>query len=179
MKSKAAGNLAAFTFYHRTQISEMLYLLWSLINLGMFIWFVLIAFSVLKLVRQNLGMVSTIVFIVGVLSFTRSAVVNDDRQNKNLNTNETVNFENLEKSVSYNLDLMYVYKKDTVYTGALPGKVLESGIISGHSWEPALTRIHLKNQVIDYYVAGTHQWKLLGLVLYNENKTYKGRINIK
>jgi hypothetical protein len=157
----------------------MTYLLWSLLNLGMLVWFLLIVFSVLKLVMKNLGMLSAVVFIVGVLSFLRSTVINNQSQGNQLKENEIVGTESLEKSLFYNIDLMYVYHKDSVYNAPLSGKVLKSGTVIGHEWAPGLTEVNLSNGVITYDVVGDHQWKLLGLVLYNQPQRFKGTITIK
>lgn len=157
----------------------MNYLLWSLLNLGMLVWFLLIVFSVLKLVLKNLGMLSAVVFIVGILSFMRSAVVDNQSQANQLRAHEIAGTENLEESLFYNLDLLYVYRKDSIYSGQLSAKVLKSGTVIGHEWAPGLTYAYLNNGVIHYDVAGDHQWKLLGLVLYNQPKRFKGAIKIK
>ncbi|WP_254562978.1 hypothetical protein [Dyadobacter diqingensis] len=157
----------------------MIYLFWSLLNLGMLVWFLLIVFSVLKLILKNLGMLSTVIFIVGILSFMRSAVINNQSQGSQLKMNEVVGTENLEKSLSYNLNLMYVYNRDSLTNAQLSGKVLKSGTVIGHEWAPGRTDTYLTNGVIHYDVSGDHQWKLLGLVLYNQPKRFQGTIKIK
>lgn len=157
----------------------MINLLWSLLNLGILVWFLLIVFSVLKWVMKNLGMLSTVVFIVGILSFIRSTVVNNQSQGNQLKENEIVGTKSLEKSLFYNLDLLYVYKKDSVYNAPLAGKVLKSGTVIGHEWAPGLTEVNLSNGVMNFDVVGDHQWKLLGLTLYSQPQRFKGTINIK
>ena len=117
----------------------MIYLLWSLFNIGMLVWFLLIAFGALKLFLKEMGMVSTIIFVIGVFSFIKGSVVNNQEQGYQLQKNESVGKQNLENAISLHLDLSYVYRKDSTYTGQLSSKILVTGLISGHGWNPELT----------------------------------------
>lgn len=157
----------------------MIYLLWSLFNIGMLVWFLLIAFGALKLFLKEMGMVSTIIFVIGIFSFIKGSVVNNQEQGYQLQKNEVIGKHNLENAISFHLDLSYIYKKDSTYTGQLSSKILVTGLISGHGWNPELTYTEIKNANINYNVTGEHQWKLLGLVLYNQKQQFKGTIKLK
>lgn len=157
----------------------MIYLLWSLFNIGMLVWFLLIAFGALKLFLKEIGMVSTIIFVIGIFSFIKGSVVNNQEQGYQLQKNEVIGKHNLENALSFHLDLSYVYKKDTTYTGQLSSKILVTGLISGHGWNPGLTSTEMKKNIVNYHITGFHQWKLLGLVLYNQEQEFKGIIKVK
>ncbi len=64
----------------------MIYLLWSLFNIGMLVWFLLIAFGALKLFLKEMGMVSTIIFVIGVFSFIKGSVVSNQEKGYQLQT---------------------------------------------------------------------------------------------
>lgn len=157
----------------------MIYLLWSLLNTGMSVWFLLIAFGALKMFLKEMGIVSTIIFVIGVFSFIKGSVVNNQDQGYQLQKNEIIGTKNLENAISYHLDLSYVYNKDTTFTGSLSTKILETGFITGHGWSPGLTYTEMKNGIVNYRVTGKHQWKLLGLVLYNQDQEFKGTLKVK
>lgn len=157
----------------------MIYLLWSLFNLGMLVWFLLIAFGALKWFLKEMGMTSTIIFVIGVFSFVKGSVVNNQGKEYQLEKIEAVGVKNLENAVSYHLDLSYIYTKDSAYTGQLSAKILETGLISGHGWNSGLTYTRMQNGILNYHVTGYHQWKLLGLVLYNQDQEFKGSIKVK
>jgi hypothetical protein len=57
----------------------MLYLLWALINLGLFVFFIVICFSATKYVKERINLFGAVVFVLGLLSFTnRSNSDNED-----------------------------------------------------------------------------------------------------
>ncbi|GLU53308.1 hypothetical protein [Dyadobacter frigoris] len=157
----------------------MIYLLWSLFNIGMLVWFLLIAFGALKLFLKEMGMVSTIIFVIGIFSFIKGSVVSNQDKGYQMKQNEAVGMKNLESAISYHLDLSYIYTKDSTYNGKLSSKILVTGLISGHGWNPGLTYTEMKNGIINYNVTGDHQWKLLGLVLYNQEQEFKGTVKVK
>ena len=64
----------------------MIYLLWALINLALIIYFLSICIKAIKLVRQELGLFATVIFVIGLLSFCGH---NND---KNSNSNQTKNW---------------------------------------------------------------------------------------
>ncbi|MEO6684413.1 MAG: hypothetical protein ABIN24_00550, partial [Dyadobacter sp.] len=127
---------------------------------------------------KEMGMVSTIIFVIGIFSFIKGSVVSNQDKGYQMKQNEAVGMQNLENAVSYHLDLSYIYTKDSTYTGQLSSKILVNGLISGHGWNPGLTSAVMENGIVDYHVTGFHQWKLLGLVLYNQDQEFKGTIKV-
>lgn len=58
----------------------MLYLLWGLLNVGLFLCFIVICFRATKLIRQNFGLLAAVVFVFGLLSFIGSSNNNNNKE---------------------------------------------------------------------------------------------------
>jgi len=152
----------------------MVYLLWSLVNLAALCWFLYISFSVLKLIKEHLGVPSLIIFILGSLSFSQGTLTND-KQPTSYNDQMTLGVQIIDEQLWYNTSLFYAYPKDSV-TGEARGDVSQSGLVIGHSWKPASSRLWFENGKLNYSVSGTHEWKFLGLKLYSEPQRFTGKI---
>jgi len=155
----------------------MIYFLWSLLNLGAAVWFLLIAFRVLKFVRENMGMLSTIIFVVGVFSFIKGTITNTNK--KDDGAGQVIGMETLEHALFFNLDLSYASLKDDVKNNKLIGDVRMNGLVIGHHWNSAITSVDETGGNLKYEVTGYHQWQLLGIVLYDQPQEFKGTIKIK
>ncbi len=57
----------------------MLELLWGILNIAILIYFIIICFKVIKIVRENLGGIATLVFVIGLMSFISKP---NDQNNK-------------------------------------------------------------------------------------------------
>lgn len=64
----------------------MSYLLWSILNIGLFLFFIIICFKATKLIREKLGLIATIVFVFGLLSFVGNS--NNHNDNKEPDSNQ-------------------------------------------------------------------------------------------
>jgi len=153
----------------------MIYFLWSLINLAAMIWFLFICFGVLKLVKENMGIASVVIFVLGCLSFLSAGVKNTRQElpfGKEI-ANERVETINIKKKLLYNLDLMYVDRQDS--TGKqIPATTVKHGFVVGHEWKPLGTTVYSKNGILHYTAIGLHEWKFLGLTLYSDGDELKG-----
>ena len=47
----------------------MLELIWGILNIALLLYFFVICFKVIKLIRENLGLLATLIFAIGILSF--------------------------------------------------------------------------------------------------------------
>ena len=65
----------------------MIYLLWGLLNIGLLIYFLIISFKVIKLIREKLGLFETVFFVIILLSLIGSA--NKDSYNRKTNSRGT------------------------------------------------------------------------------------------
>lgn len=178
---QAAGNLAACIFLSPHNPSIMIYFLWSLLNLGALIWFLFISFSVLKTVRENMGILSAVIFIVCCLSFIKFSVSNKQSElAKNPEAkDQVIVMQNLKNELFFNLDLLYADGNDTVKTDGSYATTIKSGFVIGHEWFPTRTKVLLKDGSRQFEADGIHEWRFLGLTLHSAPETYKGTIDIK
>ena len=159
----------------------MIYLLWSLLNLAALVWFLFIAFSVLKPVRDSLGTVSAIIFVVCCLSFIKSSVTNKQEKialDPAIKDQVTAS-EKIHQDLFYNIDLIYVYSKDSIAQNEIRGTTVKSGVVIGHEWKPLLTKMTYSNGMLQYISSGNHEWTFLGLTLHSAPEEFKGTIKAK
>jgi hypothetical protein len=169
----------------------MIYLLWSLLNIGLSLFFIAICFKATKLVREKIGLFASIVFISGLLSFV--GISNND--NKELSSNyiktwkfvsedslknnesHLLNIE-LDKTLIAKYDLGIKYGKDRQGQINIPISAYSStnGFISGINWKPISIIVNTTddNNKFEYSVDGVMEWKLLGATIYSQLKEYKG-----
>jgi hypothetical protein len=171
----------------------MIYLLWSLLNIGLFIFFIATCFKATKLVREKLGLFASIIFVFGLLSFVGNS--NNDNDNKEPNSNHIKTWKfvsedslksnesylldiDLEKTLIAKYDLGIKYGKDRQGQINVPISAYSStnGFISGTNWKPISIIVNTTNDnnKFEYSVDGVVEWKLLGATIYSELKEYKG-----
>jgi len=171
----------------------MIYLLWGLINVGLFIFFIVVCFKATKLIRENVGLFASIIFVFGLLSFIGQS--NNDSDNKELNSNQIKSWKfnsedslnnaesffldiDLEKNLvsEFNLGIKYVRIKESLENMPISANSSMTGFVSGTSWKPKsiIVKRTNTNDRFNYFVAGVVEWKLLGMTVYLQSKDYKG-----
>ena len=80
----------------------------------------------------------------------------------------------LEEGIAHDIELTYSYPKDTLDRGK--GLIYQTGMVSGHHWNTVFVTFYKSEGNVHYEVDGDHEWKLLGLTLYNERKQFTGVI---
>jgi hypothetical protein len=174
----------------------MLYLLWALLNVGLFIFFLVICFNATKLIKEKFGILTSIVFVFGLLSFIGQS--NTDKDNKEPNTNQIKTWKfnsadsldkgpnifmdyvdiDLEKTLisKYSLGISYNHNKQLQNNIPLSANTSISGFISGTSWKPISIIVNRTddNLKFKYEVSGTIKWNLLGVTIYSQPKNWKG-----
>jgi hypothetical protein len=171
----------------------MTYLLWGLLNIGLFIFFIVICFRATKLIREKVGLFASIIFVFGLLSFVGHS--NNDNDNKEPNSNQIktwkfISEDSLKSNDSYLLDidlektlvskygLGIKYGKDKQGQINIPISAYSSttGFISGTNWKPVSIIVNRTNDnnKFEYFVDGVVEWKLLGATIYSQLKEYKG-----
>lgn len=169
----------------------MIYLLWGLLNFGLFLFFIVICFKATKFIREKLGLLASIFFAVGLLSFIGQSN-NDDNTEPNSNQIKTWKF-NLDSTKSNESESLNIDLEKTLvskyYMGIKYGKSLEGdlnipisayssidGFVSGTNWKPLdiIVNRTIDNKKFEYIVSGVVEWKLLWTTLYSQSKTYKG-----
>lgn len=171
----------------------MLYLLWGLINIGLFLFFIVICFRATKLTREKLGLFASIVFVFGLLSFIGHSNNDNDLKEPNSNQIKTWKFDSedslnrnatffididLEKTLVSKYDLGIKYGKDKQGQLNIPISAYSSttGLIGGTNWKPISIIVNRTddNNKFEYFVDGVVEWKLLGATIYSQLKQYKG-----
>jgi hypothetical protein len=171
----------------------MLHLLWGLLNIGLFIYFIVVCFNATKLIREKLGILTAIFFAFGMLSFVGHADGDTDNQERDSNHIKTWTFnskDSLERSsdISLEIDLeetlvsthhLYMqFCKDKKSKQNVPvsANTTITGFVGGIGWKPLSIIINptTDNLKFEYKVDGTIAWKLLGVTIYAQLKTWKG-----
>ncbi|RIV21505.1 hypothetical protein DYU11_19070 [Fibrisoma montanum] len=176
----------------------MLYLLWGLLNIAVFLFFVITCFRATRLVREQFGLFTSIIFVFGLLSFISNS--NDDEVNKEPNSSQirTWKFtseDSLSRNATYFIDvelektliskyqLGIKYGKDRQGQINIPisGNSWTTGFVSGTNWKPSYILVDRTsdNTKFEYSVHGTIEWKLLGATIYSQPKKYKGIVSTK
>ena len=87
----------------------MLYLLWSLLNIALFLYFIIICFKATKLLREKVGLLASIIFVAGSLSFIGQSNIDNDNKEPNSNQIRTWKFhsaDTLNKNATFSLDVI-------------------------------------------------------------------------
>lgn len=142
----------------------------------------------MKLVRERWGMVSALVFTLGLLSFCgRSSVTNTEhaalakkwnvRADSTLipNTIRTLQV-TLDETLIAQFDLRINYGTDPLSLQKVPSSVYATtnGLVLGSQWQPEVLSTTPLKEGIQYTVTGTYDWKFLGYPVYSQAKTYTG-----
>ena len=170
------------------------FLLWWLLNAGLFTLFLVLCFHATKLIKGKFGTIVAIVFVLGLLSMTGSSDSSHDSINgepkwkfiseDNIAPNTTRSFQLvLKKTPLAKHELGFVYGLHNQSRKLVPISAYSytNGFISGTEWVPQ--DISITNTETDkrfkYSVQGVIKWKLLGTNLYTQPKEYSGTVEVK
>jgi hypothetical protein len=176
----------------------MIYLFWGFLNIGIFLFFIVTYFRATKLIRESFGLLASIVFVSGLLSFIGKS--NDDKDTKEpgLSRIKTWKFisedsadrythffmdVDLENTLisKYELGIRYGKNKQEKLNIPISGHSWTTGIKSGTKWIPSYIMVNNTddNTQFGYHVAGIIEWKLLGATIYSQPKEYRGIAKIE
>lgn len=175
-----------------------MYLLWSLLNIGLFIFFIVICFKAIRLVKEEVGLMASIVFVLGLLSFGTNS--NDDKNDKEPNSDQIKTWRfispdsieknskssvilDLEKTLMSKNSLLISYGKDTLQKNFIPmsANSWTTGFVSGTKWRPRSIIVNrtAQHNKFEYFVDGTIEWNLFGSTFYTKAKSYQGFVLVK
>lgn len=174
----------------------MTHLIWGLLNLFLLIYFIITCFRLVKVARNHIGGLATIVFVFGLLSFVGGS--KSDSNTTKFNQTKTFNFALedslelnsgkfsyfiLENSLVTKYDLFLNSGKESTSQKNTPISAYSgtSGLVMGTNWKPQNISV-LKtsdNNKFKYVVHGIIDWKLLGATLYTQPKVYEGTVELK
>jgi len=176
----------------------MIYLFWALLNTGLLIFFIVICYNATKLVKETYGILTSIVFVLGLLSFVGQS--NNDNDNKEANSSQIKTWKfnsidsldkshnnhieiDLEKTLISKYTLGIGYGKDKQLQNNIPtsANTWTIGFESGTSWKPISIIVNRTddNNKFEYKVDGTIKWSLLGMTIYSQPKHWKGVATLK
>jgi len=174
----------------------MLYLLWAILNIGIFLFIILLSVKTFKAIRERVGLVAAIIFVVGVASligFDSAGNVGNGSQptsNWNYNADEkterySARFTTLVLSNNliskYGLSIYYGKSKEDQKNIPINSFSFVSGLTSGTKWIPSSANVNTTddNKKFQYEVNGVIEWRLLGFLIYSQDKTFRGIAELK
>jgi hypothetical protein len=164
-----------------------------LLNIALFVYFISICFKATKFIRERMGTLASIIFVVGLLSFASHSNKNDENKEPNTNQYKTWKFKlkdsltgvrstelRLEKTMVLNYNLSITYGTDKKSNSCIPISAcsFNTGLIIGTNWKPQMIMVDTTSVInkLRYTVDGTVDWTLLGITLYSQPKDYKGMV---
>ena len=175
----------------------MTYLIWTIANLCLFLFFIYTCLRATKHIRKDMGLFAAIIFVWGSFSFIcenngksttqesapADITVHRFAPDSVINNRGVKNKEiKLEKSVSLSLRMNVAYGTDKLSGQIIPAKAFSyiAGLKGGLLWKcTALTITPTSDpHTFDYQVVGFMEWSLLGSQFYNESKSYSGTIKL-
>jgi hypothetical protein len=168
----------------------MIYLTWGILNIAMFLFFIITCFRAIGLVKQKLGLLTAVVFIIGLMSLSGTANSSKDWHKQAFNNRDTTDQNSggmlhidLERTwiSKYTLGVNYALGKESKQAVVLEAYSSTNGWSSGTDWEPGYISIRptADGQKLQYEVWGNVRWTLLGLTVYRKAKRYKGEFSIR
>lgn len=170
----------------------MLYILWSLLNIALLIFFLFTCFRAIRILWEKFGLFRSAIFVIGLVSLLAYA-----NAKRNIET-ETWNFasendidkttishinQELENTplIKFVLGVNYAKSKTNQQNVPLIANSQITGFISGINWKPLSVVVSqtAENTKFAYAVAGTLEWKLFATTIYAQPKTYQGVILLK
>jgi len=176
----------------------MFYLLWGLINIGFFLYFIIICFKLLNLIREKIGLFASIIFAIGIVSLIGNS--NNSNENNEHYSNQVKTWKfaqedtlkisdshflyiDLEKTLvsKYELGIKYANDKQGQINIPISAYSSITGFISGINWKPESINVYRSkdNNKFEYYVYGNIEWKLIRITIYTQLKEYRGVAWIK
>jgi hypothetical protein len=164
----------------------MIQLIWGILNVAIFIAFIVICFQAIKFIREKLGLFACIIFALGLLSFNSKPNDNNsefkqfDLNNKAAKVTNNSNTRNQRIVIEDNLFSKMTLSVNYTAKEMLNAQSSREGFISGTNWHPIsiiVNKSNGENQYV-YSVYGTLEWRLLGITIYSQLKKIEGKIEL-
>lgn len=169
----------------------MLELIWTLLNISLLIYFLLICLKAIKFIRENLGRLATPVFMLGLLSFISKPYTEDNKVKIfkiSDNTQITTDDDKL-RGHNFSQEIVLEEKLLTTISATISFKEYDQkvkvvslysdiyGFVGGIDWSPSTVMLNKNTDASYHYeIGGTKDWRLLGIRIYAQQKVFKGRI---
>ena len=174
----------------------MLYLIWTLLNSAIAVYFIILCFQAARLLKERVGLYAVVIFTLGLLSFAANSGKKSDSFSENPEVKKWtfvprdsvvpggLQFAHARIDKTWiseiGLTVLYGAKKSSNQIVPVEATSVWSGFVSGYDWKPTSISVHATTgQEYAYTVIGILQWKLLGIPLYSQPKTYEGFLELK
>jgi hypothetical protein len=172
---------------------NILYLLWGLLNIVLFVFFIVTCFKASKFLKEKIGLLAAIVFVFGLLSFVTTSgndeenLATDKNERKKwkfatddkieINSIQTISVV-LERTIMSQYQLGIQYGKTSDQILPVQAYSLTTGLISGTNWKPVSIDVNTSgdDKTLQYFVIGVIEWKLLGATIYSQPKSFSGTV---
>ncbi len=170
----------------------MFELIWGILNGFLLIYFLIICFKSVRIVKEKLGVFASLIFVVGLLSFITKPdkknladknidVLNQTNPKKAFNGNSFFREIILEDNLTSEIGLSVLVGENEPNLIILNANCYRSGFISGTNWNVENIKIdNEKNKkYCTYLITGIMEWKILGITIYSEHKSFNGNALLK
>lgn len=171
--------------------NSIVYFLWMLINATVLFGSIYLFFRYTRLINKRVGTIPAVLFVVFSLSFISSiSPENNAMKDKTIIFNTTDSHAYTPKLKAITIDenmlskilFLIDYQYDTTKTALIPLRAYtsQSGFIGGIQWVQNDIQINKTSaNTISYQVTGQYSWRILGMNIYTQDKSYNGDIELK
>lgn len=169
----------------------MLELIWGILNISLLIYFFVICFKVIKLIRKNLGLLATLIFAFGILSFVskpnnekevkqfkiidQTKITDEEKISDHIFNEEII----IEDKLITKIHASITFKEYNQEFRLLNAYTYRNGFVSGIDWEAKEIDIDkINSNTYKYTISGKKDWNLLGIQIFSELKDYKGFLKL-
>ena len=155
----------------------MLNLLWSILNVVVFLGIGYLFFRAARLVQQHIGVSAALLFVCGLLIVGCGRTSNPVTSPKNLLVNIPANAPLGNASATRHIALggsntLFLLAEYRVSDGIIVPRglfVTVSGIMLGHRWEPTTGTLEQRGAQVHSLAVLNHQWLLLGTPVFTSS----------
>lgn len=161
-------------------------LVWSLFNLLLFILILYSFWRVTKLLGQQLGKSTAILFMLGLFAFRGTSSSRSDTLSPNLISEKPVQIFQDGPFITettrpigsrLNLNVWASYQPDTSQLKPLSLMAYISGFTGGHKWTPTAGYTNInRDGTFQYHVEMKHEWMLFSSVIWTDFEPYEGTL---
>jgi hypothetical protein len=165
----------------------MFELIWGILNGFILIYFIVICFKSVRIVKEKLGILASFIFVIGLLSFISKPdkknltdknidFLNQTNPKKAFNGNSFFREITLEDNLTSKIGLSILFGENEPDLIILNANCYRSGFISGTNWNVENIEIDKEKnkKYCTYWVRGIMEWKILGITIYSEQKSFNG-----
>jgi hypothetical protein len=172
----------------------MIELIWGILNGFLLIYFIIVCFKSVKLIKEKIGVLASLIFVIGLLSFISKSdekkitnknieILNQTNPRKAFSGNSYSTFVTLEDNLTSKIELRILYgeKESDKELTILDVDCYRTGFTSGNNWNAVNIDVDKENSKIfcTYNVSGILDWKILGITIFSEVKNFKGNALLK